>query len=149
MTPQTSTTHRRRRRTPAEQMYWDSLTPAERLAFTIGYAVGRGVDFPTRDQIAVLRTQLGLDTPTSQKPKRTYTSRQVARAADVSRFTYDLATVADAARAAIIAGVPAPQAVMAAIPQCASLKAASVAIARARKAGHDIPYVRPRPGGGS
>lgn len=116
-------------------MYWDRLTPAERLAFTIGYALGRGVDFPTRDQIEVLRTQLGVIV-------RPGSARKPARAADGSRLVYDLALVAAAARTAIARGEPAALAVMAACG-CPTRPAASKLISKARRLGHDIPHVNP------
>lgn len=136
MNPNTSTHRRRRYRSAAEQMYWDQLTPTERLAFTLGYVVGQGIDFPSPAQIGALRIQLGVDKPS---PLR---GRPVARNADGSRFRYDLAEVARIAREAIAGGRSAADAVHTAIEHCASPKAASVAISRARQAGHDIPYLR-------
>lgn len=138
------TRHRRRVRSHAEQMYWDRLTPHERLAFTLGYDVGQGIDFPAPSHIAALRVQLGVDQPPRPKAKRSYTTRRPhARNADGTRFKYDLAQVADIARRAIAAGESATIAVFEQIELCASPEAASMAISAARKAGHDIPYVRP------
>lgn len=127
---------RRRVRSHAEQMYWDQLTPSERLAFTIGFAVGQGADFPTPAQIAALRGHLGA---TVEPP----VGSSVARSADGSRFTYDFAQVARIAREAVDQGRSATVAVFQQIDQCASLKAASVAISRARKLGYDIPLMKP------
>lgn len=125
------TRRRRRVRSHAEQMYWDALTPSERLAFTLGFAVGQGVDFPTPAQIDALRCQLGATEP------------QPGRPTAPSRFTYDFAQVARIAREAVDHGRSATAAVFEQIEQCASPKAASVAISRARRLGYDIPLVRP------
>lgn len=136
---------RRRMRSSAEQMYWDQLSPSER--FTIGYVVGQGIDFPSPAQIGALRIQLGFDPhPTPGRGRATGGSplrgRPVARDADGRRFTYDLALVAAIARGAIAAGRSAADAVFEQIEHCSSPKAASVAITKARQAGHDIPYLR-------
>lgn len=142
MNGQSSTRRRRRHRSAAEQMWWDHATPSERLAFTLGYVAGQGIDFPTPAQIGVLRVQLGPDKP--PKPGRggatgDTTHRPVARNADGTRFSYDLAEVARIATEAVTNGVSTARAVFEQIEQCASPKAATIAIARARKAGYYIP----------
>lgn len=55
------TRHARRVRSHAEQMFWDQLSPRERVAFTLGYAVGQGADFPPPARVDALRAQLGDD----------------------------------------------------------------------------------------
>jgi hypothetical protein len=52
---------RRRHRSHAEQMYWDQLSPRERVAFTLGLSVGQGHDFPPLAIVDHLRRQLGDD----------------------------------------------------------------------------------------
>lgn len=52
---------RQRRRSVGEQMYWDQLTPRERVAFTLGYMVGQGIDFPRPSDLDRLRQALGDD----------------------------------------------------------------------------------------
>lgn len=153
MNGQSSTRRRRRHRSAAEQMWWDRATPSERLAFTLGYVAGQGIDFPNPQQIDVLAVELGVKPrrkrptttpdPVSAKVRTTGTTGYKRRA-DGTRFSYDLALVAAIARGAIVAGRSAAEAVFEQIPECASHKAAIVAITRARKAGHDIPYVHPR-----
>lgn len=145
------TRRRRRVRSHAEQMYWDALNPSERLAFTLGFAVGQGVDFPTPAQIDALRGHLGLPTSTrgSQPPARqafAHKGRPVARTASGQQFRYDYAEVARIAREAIADGRSPARAVFEQIEQCASEAAAHEAIRRARELGHDIPYLRARGG---
>lgn len=146
MNPNTSTRRRRRMRSSAEQMYWDGLSPTERLAFTLGYITGQGIDFPTPAHIDAIARELGVHRNAPGTGRATGGSplkgRPVARTADGRRFTYDLAEVARIAREAIAGGRSAADAVHTAIEHCASPKAASVAISRARQAGHDIPYLR-------
>lgn len=54
---------KRRHRSIAEQMYWDKLSPRERVAFTIGFAVGQGHPFPTPVMIRQLRIATGVMRP--------------------------------------------------------------------------------------
>lgn len=130
---------RRRVRSSAEQMYWDQLSPQERVAFTIGYAVGQGADFPTPDQINVLRGRVGLEVA-ERKPPATAT-REYPRARRAGK--YDLDIVAEAARTAVRRGESPAEAVLAATG-CTSHASASMLISKARKLGYDIPYVNRR-----
>ena len=52
---------RTRRRSVGEQMYWDQLSPRERVAFVLGFSVGQGHDFPRPVDLDRLRQQLGDD----------------------------------------------------------------------------------------
>lgn len=60
---------------------------------------------------------------------------------DGGRFTWDYAKVAEVACAAIARGESAAEAVRDLNPGC-TVKAAGVAMVKARKEGHEIPYVR-------
>lgn len=145
-----NTRPRRRRRSSAEQMFWDRLGVAERVAFTVGYAVGQGHPFPSPAMIADLRTQIAADRrrttaartdPTAPAPFRA-TPRPTDPDRPRRRNGYDYAEVAAIARAAIAAGRSAATDVFEMIDHCKSPGAASMAISTARKQGHDIPYVR-------
>lgn len=147
MNGQSSTRRRRRHRSAAEQMWWDQASPSERLAFTLGYVAGQGIDFPNPRQIDVLAVELGAK-PLQRPPasvQRTVSPRTAGetggfkRTSDGRRFTYDLAEVARIATHAVTNGVATSRAVFEQIPECASPKAAEIAIHKARKAGYYIP----------
>lgn len=136
MNGQSSTRRRRRMRTAAEQAWWDRATPRERLAFTLGYVVGQGIEFPNHRQIDVISIELGVKRP----PKLRTASKPRSTSSGQPRRTYDLEVVAATARAAIASGTSAADAVMEACG-CPTKRSASSLITKARNLGHDIPHV--------
>jgi hypothetical protein len=127
---------RRRVKSSAEQMYFDQLNVDERIAYTIGYAVGQGHPFPRPDMIEALRASI-----TGQTPPALRQPRRAERRGGSRTIRIDLAEVAHVAREAIARGESAAVAVHRELG-CSTTKAANVHISRARMAGHPIPYVR-------
>ncbi len=133
---------RRRHRSVAESMYWEKLTVDQKVAFTNGYAVGQGADFPTPAMIADLRQQIARPgSPRQRTPRRLASDPTTPGESRQHVGRYDYAEVARIARQAIAEGRSAAQALVDRLGS-PSTAAASMAISSARKAGHDIPYVR-------
>jgi len=49
----------KRQRSRDEQLYWDGLSPRERVAFLLGYTVGQDHPFPAAHVVDFLRQQMG------------------------------------------------------------------------------------------